>query len=212
LHHPSARAPETTPSPPAARPPAARSSQGFTDIMKTRALITLLCAGAAGLVWSPRAHSEASYPSLQTRGRAPQDSGVRKQARQQGRTAKSAPTRGSRAKDGQLVPSLNVLRVGEEVRFSFNVVNAGTRRLEVKFPSGQTHDIVVLDSAGKELWRWAEGRMFTEARQYRAIAGGDSLLLEEGWEDAPAKGKLIAVATLMSTNYPIEHRVEFTLP
>lgn len=171
--------------------------------MKTRALITLLCAGAAGLVWSPRAHSEASYPALQTRGRSAQDGGVKQQGR---------ATRGRRNMDGKLVPSLNVVRVGEQVRFAFHVANAGSRRVEVKFPSGQTHDIVVLDSAGNELWRWAEGRMFTEARQYRSIGGGDSLLLEDGWDRPSARGKLVAVATLKSTNYPIEHRVEFTLP
>jgi hypothetical protein len=176
--------------------------------MKTRALITLLCAGAAGLVWSPRAHSEASYPTLQTRGRAAQDSGVK----QQGRSARTTPVRGRRSMDGKLVPSLNVARIGEEVRFTFNVANAGTRRVEVKFPSGQTHDIVVLDSAGRELWRWAQGRMFTEARQYRAIGGGDSLILKHGWDPSSASGKLVAVAMLKSTNYPIEHRVEFTLP
>jgi intracellular proteinase inhibitor BsuPI len=176
--------------------------------MKTRALITLLCAGAAGLVWSPRAHSEASYPDLEMRGRAPQDTGGKKQ----GRAAKSAPVRGRRSMDGKLVPSLNVVRVGGQVRFTFNVANAGTRRVEVKFPSGQTHDIVVLDSAGHELWRWAEGRMFTEARQNRAIGGGDSLVLEDGWDRPTASGKLVAVAVLKSTNYPIQHRVEFTLP
>ncbi len=176
--------------------------------MKTRALITLLCAGAAGLVWSPRAHSEASYPALQTRGRVPQDTGVK----QQGRTAKPPPRRGRRKMDGKLVPSLNVMRVGDQVRFSFNVANAGTRRVEVKFPNGQTHDIVVLDSTGRELWRWADGRMFTEARRYRTIGGGDSLVLQDGWDRPSATGKLVAVAVLKSTNYPIEHRVEFTLP
>jgi hypothetical protein len=179
--------------------------------MKTRALITLLCAGAAGLVWSPRAHSEASFPVLQIGGRGPKDAS----GKQPSGAAKSAPSRGRRKMDGKLVPSLNVVRTGSQVRFSFNVANAGARRVEVKFPSGQTHDIVVLDSAGRELWRWADGRMFTEARQYRAIGGGDSLILEEGWEPsrAPgATGKLVAVAMLKSTNYPIEHRVEFTLP
>ncbi len=177
--------------------------------MKTRALITLLCAGAAGLVWSPRAHSEASYPTLQIQGRAPNDTdGVK----QQGRPVKVTHPHGRRSMDGKLVPSLNVVRVGDEVRFSFNLVNAGTRRVEVKFPSGQTHDIVVLDSTGREVWRWAEGRMFTEARQYRTISGGDSLVLQEGWERPAVTGKLIAVAVLKSTNYPIEHKVEFTLP
>ena len=177
--------------------------------MKTRALITLLCAGAAGLVWSPRAHSEASYPTLQITGRAPSDTdGVKLQ----GKPAAKVPPHGRRSMDGKLLPTLNVVRVGDQVRFSFNVVNAGSRRLEVKFPNGQTHDIVVLDSTGREVWRWAEGRMFTEARQYRSVSGGDSLVLEEGWENPGVTGKLVAVAVLKSTNYPIEHKVEFTLP
>jgi hypothetical protein len=177
--------------------------------MKTRALITLLCAGAAGLVWSPRAHSEASYPTLQLRGRAPQDTD---RVTQSGRPAKPATTKGRRKMDGKLVPSLSVVRVGDQVRFAFNVANAGTRRVEVQFPSGQTHDIVVLDSTGREVWRWADGRMFTEALQYRTLQGGDTLLLEDGWDNPSVTGKLVAVAILKSTNFPIEHRVEFTLP
>jgi hypothetical protein len=176
----------------------------FADIMKTRALITLLCAGAAGLVWSPRAHSEASYPLLQTLGRAPRDT--------LNKATNPAPSKGRRKMDGKLVSSLNVARVGNEVRFTFNVANAGTRRVEVKFPNGQTHDIVVLDSTGREVWRWADGRMFTEARQYRALGGGDSLVLEEGWDRPFGTGKLVAIARLKSTNFPIEHTVEFTLP
>jgi hypothetical protein len=98
------------------------------------------------------------------------------------------------------------------VRFAFNVANAGQRRVEVKFPTGQTHDIVVVDSTGREVWRWAEGRVFTEALQNRTIAGGDTLLLEDGWEHPTARGKLVVIAQLKSSNYPIEHRVEFTLP
>jgi hypothetical protein len=82
----------------------------------------------------------------------------------------------------------------------------------VKFASGQTHDLVVLDSVGRELWRWADGRMFTEALQYRGIDGGDTLVLEDGWDRPSASGRLVAVAVLKSTNYPLEHRVEFTLP
>ena len=184
--------------------------------MKTRALITLLCAGAAGLLWSPRAHSEASLPllSFQGRGRS-RDAAAGGQGtavKQQGAPTKPAPTRGRRSKDGQLVPSLTVTRVGKEVRFAFNVANAGQRRVEVKFPSGQTHDIVVVDSTGREVWHWSEGRVFTEALQNRVIDGGDALLLEDGWDHPSVRGKLVAIAQLKSTNYPIEHKVEFTLP
>jgi hypothetical protein len=71
---------------------------------------------------------------------------------------------------------------------------------------------VVVDSTGREVWHWAEGRVFTEALQYRVIDGGDALLLEDGWDHPTARGKLVAIARLNSTNYPIEHKIEFNLP
>ncbi len=62
------------------------------------------------------------------------------------------------------------------------------------------------------MWHWAEGHVFTEALQNRVISGGDTLRLEEGWERPTVRGRLVAIAQLRSGNYPIEHRVEFTLP
>ena len=44
-----------------------------------------------------------------------------------------------------LPPALDVT-VGREVTFSFQVMNAGKKKLEVAFPDGRTHDVVVLDT------------------------------------------------------------------
>lgn len=109
-----------------------------------------------------------------------------------------------------LVATLAV-RVEEEVHFDFAVVNEGKKKLEVDFADGRTHEVVVLDSIGREVWRWSEGRFFTQAMQNRVLRTNDLLMYEEAWEK-PAPGTYVAVATLASRNYPVEQRVEFTVP
>ncbi len=96
------------------------------------------------------------------------------------------------------------------VRFAFRVTNAGGGKVEMTFPSGQTHDVVVLDSLGREVWRWSEGRMFTQLLQTRVLRSADTLAYDERWSDAPA-GRYVAVARLASENYPVEQRVSFVV-
>lgn len=108
-----------------------------------------------------------------------------------------------------LAHSLDV-SVGDRVRFSFHVLNAGKKKLEVNFPNGQTHDVFVLDSLGREVWRWSDGRLFTQAMQNRVLRTSDLLQYEEVWRD-PAPGTYVAVARLASLNFPVEQRVEFTV-
>lgn len=123
----------------------------------------------------------------------------------------SARTAKARARDTAnarvLAASLDV-RVVDGVRFDFRVTNTGEKKLEVNFPSGQTHDLVVLDTLGREVWRWSVGRMFTQALQNRVLRTSDALEYEGRWREA-APGRYVAVATLASMNYPMEQRAEF---
>jgi hypothetical protein len=108
-----------------------------------------------------------------------------------------------------LTPTLDVsVASRDEVRFSFAVTNGSAKRLELTFPSGRTHDVIVLDSIGREVWRWSEGRLFTQAVQNRVVRARDVLAFEEEWKDA-APGRYTAVATLASVNFPLEQRVAF---
>lgn len=111
--------------------------------------------------------------------------------------------------DSPLSTSLDV-SVGDEVRFDFAVINASKRKLEVNFADGRMHDVVVLDTNGREVWRWSEGKMFTQSMQNRVLRTSDALRFEEAWQD-PAPGSYVAVATLSSENFPVERRVEFTV-
>lgn len=151
--------------------------------MNTRLLITLLCTGAIAFACGPRSHTEAS----------------------------TASTRAKRTRDAQLTPTFNVSAHDGSVDLALSVANVGTKRMELQFASGQTYDFVVLDSAGREVWHWAEGRMFTQALQNRVIDGGDSLVVHERWA-SPARGEYTAVAMLKSSDHPIEQRVSFRIP
>jgi hypothetical protein len=97
------------------------------------------------------------------------------------------------------------------VRFDFRVTNAGGGKVEMRFPSGQTHDVVVLDTTGREVWRWSSGRLFTQVLQNRILRAADTLAFDERWNHAP-RGQYVAVARLASANYPVEERAAFVVP
>jgi hypothetical protein len=98
------------------------------------------------------------------------------------------------------------------VRFVLHVTNTTTKRVEINFPDGRTHDFAVLDSAGREVWRWSRGRMFTQGVQNRLLGSGETITYEDSWTGTPPQGRLTAVAILNSTNFHREKRVEFTRP
>lgn len=113
-----------------------------------------------------------------------------------------------------IVTTLDVRQRGHQLAFTFSITNNAKKKLELVFPSGQTHDLVVLDAAGEEIWRWSNGRMFTQALQNRVLAGGDTLAYEMIWSPpaaaADSNAPLTAVATLLSDNHPLEQRAEFS--
>jgi hypothetical protein len=97
------------------------------------------------------------------------------------------------------------------VRFALNVSNGTGRRVELSFPSGQTHDFVVLDATGREVWRWSDGRMFTQLMQNRLIESRGMVTYDERWPAPPSAGRYTLVAVLHSDSHPVEKRVDFSI-
>ena len=100
----------------------------------------------------------------------------------------------------------------EKLRFSLRVTNNTSKMLELRYPDGQTHDFVVKDFAGKEVWKWSEGRMFTSAMRSETLKGKGETTFEESWSPKGMHGSFTAVAILRSNNFPIETTVQFVLP
>ena len=108
-----------------------------------------------------------------------------------------------------IAASLDV-KIADDVTFALHVTNSSRKRVELRFPSGQTHDLVVLDAQGREVWRWSAGRMFTQSMQNKILGVSDTLTFTETWHPEHT-GTYTAVASLLSQNYPAEQRAAFTL-
>ena len=128
----------------------------------------------------------------------------------------SVPTEHQRSgvSDGTLATSAKVAvaNTGNVVNFALQVTNIADHAVEVNFPNGQTHEFVVLDTLGREVWRWSTGRMFTQALQNREVDADETLSFRERWDSRGHHGKYTALASLRSSNHPVEERVDFVLP
>ena len=98
-----------------------------------------------------------------------------------------------------------------EVSFAIQVTNDSRKAVELDFPNGRTHDFIVLDHAGREVWRWSAGRLFTQGMQNQLLDAHDAVVYTERWTP-PFKGQFTLVAQLHSENFPVRQRVEFALP
>lgn len=171
--------------------------------MKSRFVISLLCVGAVAFACGPRARNDAS-----SSGAGSTTLAATRSVAQQGK-ARMAPDAKSTS---PISAALVVQRQATTIHFALQVVNSGRRSIELTFPSGQTHEFVVLDSAGKEVWRWGTGRLFTQALQNKLLARGESLDMRESWTAPTLKpGRYTVVATLKSENYPVTETTELTV-
>lgn len=102
------------------------------------------------------------------------------------------------------------LSVSSAVEVRLHVTNGTARQIELGFPSGQTHDFYIVDAAGREVWRWSAGRMFTQSVQNKLIDAGGTVSYADRWNGPLAPGNYTAVAVLLSSTHPTEQRVEFS--
>ena len=109
----------------------------------------------------------------------------------------------------RVAPSFTVSVEHKSIRFALDIANPTKKDVELTFPDGQTHDFVVLDSVGREVYRWGAGRMFTQSVQNRTIDGGETMHIIENATIDLQPGSYVAVAKLRSTNFPVQERVSF---
>ena len=172
--------------------------------MSSRVVISVLCVGAVAFACGPQTRNEASAPkSAAILAANTGDLTIQQQGE----------SRRARLKDSALDAQLIVRTSESPMRLALHVVNTSKKRVELTFPSGQTHDFVILDTAGREVWRWGTGRMFTQAFRNKLLGAGGTLELEEELKSVKlAPGRYVARGTLASNNYPLVQEAEFTIP
>jgi len=184
--------------------------------MNIRFAIALAFAGALAFACSPRSRSNSqnSQPAaplasaLLLKSSATGEIVERPQRSERTRLrSASTSTKSAPKLDSHLVVTVQPTAI----QFALGVKNVGKKHVELTFRSGQSYDFVVVDSVGREVWRWSAGRMFTQGVQNKQLSSGDSMNAREAWT-APAPGRYTAIATLNSTNFPTEERADFVVP
>ena len=177
--------------------------------MNSRILIPLLLAGAVALACGSQSHADAkAHPTDKSVRQAGTPSAVVTVAVAPVSRAKHA---GTPAAVAPLKSAFVVRAEARAIHFSLDLTNATKKNLELEFPSGQEYDFAVLDSTGREVYRWGKERMFTQSLQNRVLDGGETRRYEESADKALPNGSYVAVATLRSSNYPVQERVPFRL-
>jgi hypothetical protein len=170
--------------------------------MNNRLIISLLCAGALAFACGPRSHSDVAASTAAATAQP-----VRV-------TDTAAPRVEHSRKNGKIEAKIdsrfNVAVAPSGVKLALDVRNVGGKHVELTFPSGQAYEFVVVDSVGREVWRWSARRMFTQGVQNKQLGTGESMVVSET-SPAVKPGHYTAIATLKSTNYPVEQRVEFVM-
>jgi hypothetical protein len=99
--------------------------------------------------------------------------------------------------------------VGDGVEFTFTVENASTEPVDLAFQSGKVADVAVYED-GAEVWRWSEGRLFTQALETMTLAPGESFAREMTWENPPP-GEYTAEASLDASTVGLLERESLTV-
>jgi hypothetical protein len=175
-------------------------------IMNTRLIISLLCAGALAFACGPRSHSEPTTLASALPVHAAQVSAALAAV-----TPHKTKQQKSDKADVKLDSRLNVSIAHNDVRLALDVRNVGAKHAELTFPSGQAYDFVVVDSLGKQVWRWSSRHMFTQGVQNRQLGAGETMQVAETWKEGVRPGRYTVIATLRSSNFPVEERVDFVM-
>lgn len=179
--------------------------------MNSRLLISMLLLGAVALACGSRTHSEASVVTTEKKA-VPKPGNGKPSGKASTTSGTANSTNTTIGKSAAIASAFTVSADSTELRFSLDLRNSTKKSVELAFPSGQEYDFIVIDSVGREVYRWGRTRMFTQSLQNRVLGAGESLRFDER---TPATtlphGSYVAVAMLRSSNYPLQERVEFTL-
>jgi len=88
---------------------------------------------------------------------------------------------GSMSLSGSVVTDHPRYALDCSVRIKFTVTNRTKGVVRYNFSTGQLYDVSVLDSAGREVWRWSTGRSFNKSISILNLKPGESRVFETNW-------------------------------
>lgn len=80
---------------------------------------------------------------------------------------------------------------GAAISFVVTIKNQASAARTLTLPTGQTHDVVVMDAGHKEVWRYSRGRMFAQVIVDLTLKPGESRSYTTTWDQTDVKGKAL---------------------
>ncbi len=114
------------------------------------------------------------------------------------------------ALEGTLEATVSSTDTGSErVEFAFTVRNDGTDPIELQFTDGATVEVTVQED-GDEVWRYTEGRLFTQMLQTDRLEPGGEKTYRAEWHE-PNPGEYTAIAHSLAQERDCEGRTRFSV-
>lgn len=100
--------------------------------------------------------------------------------------------------------------VGDGVRFLLRIVNAGDTPIELTFNDACRADFTVYDADKRNVWRYSDGRVFTQEITTADLQPGETASFESEWP-TPVPGDYTAEATLNVREQHVTARTPFSV-
>ena len=84
---------------------------------------------------------------------------------------------------------------GEEIELFLEITYNGSETVTLNFNSGQQYDFYILSSEETELWRWSDGKGFTQALTELVIPAGETFAVTEVWDQTLPGDEIIAIGS-----------------
>lgn len=100
---------------------------------------------------------------------------------------------------------------GQPVRFTLTLTNRTAKPVRLAFRSGQRFDLTIQDRKGAVVWRWAEGKMFTQALAEETVGAGESRSYTAVFTGTLASGLYWVRGDVVAEGGPFTDRTIFTV-
>lgn len=82
----------------------------------------------------------------------------------------------------KLETSVNLQMKEDKIVLDFALTNHSDQTSKLQFSSGQQFEVVITDEKGKEVYRFSEGKLFTEALIYKDLKASQSIKWQDMWD------------------------------
>ena len=122
------------------------------------------------------------------------------------------------AQDLMSWPFFSLAKVRRVTPIDFRMVlQNGTSEQTLTFRSGQSFDLTIRTDTGAQVWRWSNGRVFTQALRTLALRPGEEQVFAARWDQRSDAGAPVgpgvyqAAATLTSTEGVLSNTITFLI-